>query len=134
MGKLWEIVREHIDGSPYPPSERQVAKRLGISPTALANWRSPRSLPGAENLRSLARLTGVPYAQVLRAALEDAGYLEPAQHVELLASPVASVSKPEDFDLAAHAAPVGGTDLERWDRQHGGDGEEDQDAGGIEPA
>lgn len=125
MGNLWEIVRGHIDSSMYPPSERQVAKRLGISPTALANWRNPKSLPGAENLRSLARIAGVPYVQVLQAALEDAGYLEPAP---------AESPRAEDLDLAAYAAPPGGTELEQWDRAHGGVGEEDQDSGSDEPA
>lgn len=76
MGKLWDIVQGHIDSSPYPPSERQVAARIGISPTALSNWRKPKRLPEVENLRALGRLAGVPYSDVLEAALEDTGYKE----------------------------------------------------------
>lgn len=76
MGQLWKIVQAHIDASPYPPSERQVAMKLGISPTALSNWRAPKRLPDVENLRALARLTGVPYSEVLEAALTDTGYKE----------------------------------------------------------
>jgi transcriptional regulator with XRE-family HTH domain len=76
MGQLWDIVQAHIDSSPYRPSERRVAARIGISPTALSNWRSPKRLPDVENLRALARLTGVPYSEVLEAALTDTGYKE----------------------------------------------------------
>lgn len=130
MGKLWEIVREHVDSSMYPPSERQVAKRLGISPTALANWRHPKSLPAAENLRSLARLTGQPYSRVLDAALEDAGYLAADVPTEAAVPAVGQ----EDLDLAAYVAPREGTELERWDARHAVDGEEDQDRGSDEPA
>ncbi|GII98355.1 helix-turn-helix protein [Sediminihabitans luteus] len=79
MGQLWDIVQAHIDSAPYPPSERQVAARLGISPTALAKWREPKRLPDVENLRSLARLAGVPYRSVLGAALADTGYEEREQ-------------------------------------------------------
>jgi transcriptional regulator with XRE-family HTH domain len=77
---LWGIVQRHIDAAPYPPSVRQVALRIGISPQALWNWRTPRALPSVENLRALSSVTGTPYAEVLDAALRDAGYL-PAEDV-----------------------------------------------------
>jgi transcriptional regulator with XRE-family HTH domain len=78
VGKLWDVVQEHIDGEPYRVSIRQVAAKLDMSPTALSNWRQPRSLPEAAHLRALANLTGTPYLRVLDAALEDAGYLPKA--------------------------------------------------------
>jgi transcriptional regulator with XRE-family HTH domain len=78
MGKLWDVVQAHMDGEPYRVSQRQVALKLGISPTALGNWRQLRSLPEADHLRALANLTGTPYLRVLDAALEDAGYLPKA--------------------------------------------------------
>lgn len=74
MGKLWDIVQAHRDAQKYPPSERQIARALDISPTALSNWREPKALPSAKNLRALAQLAGVPYSAVLEAALEDTGY------------------------------------------------------------
>lgn len=76
MGKLWELLQRHIDGEKYPPSERQVAARLGVSPTTLGNWRDPRKLPSRENLQAIADLVGVRYAVVLDAALRDTGYHE----------------------------------------------------------
>lgn len=74
MGKLWDIVQAHIDAQPYGVSQRRLAASLGISPTALGNWREPKALPDPVNLHALATLTGTPYSRVLDAALEDAGY------------------------------------------------------------
>lgn len=76
MGKLWELLQRHIDAAPYPPSERQVAARLNVSPTTLANWREPKKLPSRENLQAIADLVGVRYSVVLDAALYDTGYHE----------------------------------------------------------
>ncbi|MFB7890275.1 hypothetical protein ACFCZ3_19715 [Cellulosimicrobium cellulans] len=78
-GRLWALVQEHRDAQPYPPSDRAIAARLGISPTALANWRGPSRLPERRNLEALARLVGVPYRKVLSAALVDAGYIDPEE-------------------------------------------------------
>ncbi len=78
MGKLWEIVQRHIDQQPYGVSQRQLAGKLGMSPTALGNWRELKALPTPANLHALANLTGTPYLRVLDAALEDAGYIPKA--------------------------------------------------------
>jgi transcriptional regulator with XRE-family HTH domain len=76
MGKLWELLQRHIDGEKYPPSERQVAARLGVSPSTLGGWRDLRRLPSRETLQAIADLVGVRYAVVLDAALRDTGYHE----------------------------------------------------------
>lgn len=91
MGRLWDIVQRHIDEAPYPPSERQVAAKLGVSPTTLANWREPRKLPSRENLEAIAALAGVRYSVVLDAALYDTGYHESGQVVTLRHRPVTTI-------------------------------------------
>lgn len=83
MGKLWELLQRHINSSPYPPSERQVAAKLGVAPATLGNWRDPKNLPTRENLQAIADLIGVRYSVVLDAALYDTGYHESAQVVHL---------------------------------------------------
>lgn len=76
MGRLYDIIQDHIDAqAPYKPSVRQVAAQLGVSPTTVANWRHIKELPRVEHLESVARLTGVPFNDVSRAAMFDAGYL-----------------------------------------------------------
>jgi transcriptional regulator with XRE-family HTH domain len=83
MGKIWELLQRHIDNAPYPPSERAVAHKLGVSPTTLGNWKDPKKLPSRENLQAIADLVGVRYSVVLDAALYDTGYHEGAAVVHL---------------------------------------------------
>lgn len=110
MGRLWELIQRHIDNAPYPPSERTLARKLGVSPTTLGNWRDPKKLPSRENLQAIADLVGVRYSVVLDAALMDTGYHEasPASVVPLRPRPVTTI----EADLRVAIA-----NLEDWDRQ-----------------
>lgn len=78
MGKLYDIIQQHMDAQPYGVSQRQVAIKLDVSPTTLKNWQTPTKLIDKEHLQAIARLTGVPYLRVLDALLEDIGYLSEA--------------------------------------------------------
>lgn len=98
MGRLWDIVQRHIDEAPYPPSERTIARKLGVSPTTLGNWRDPKKLPSRENLEAIAALAGVRYSVVLDAALYDTGYHEASG-----VSPVEEVEAQRQTLLAALA-------------------------------
>lgn len=91
MGKLWELLQRHIDGEKYPPSERQVAARLGVAPNTLGKWRNPKALPSRENLQAIADLVGVRYSVVLDAALYDTGYHEGARVIPLRHRPITTI-------------------------------------------
>lgn len=74
MGRLYDIIQAHIDAqAPYPPSVRQVAIQLGVSPTTVANWRDIKRIPDTPHLEAIARLTGTPLRTVFNAAAFDAG-------------------------------------------------------------
>lgn len=75
MGKFYELIQQHIDAQPYPVTERQVARRLGVSQTTLHNWRTPKKLIEKDHLIAVSELTGVRYGRVLDALLEDIDYL-----------------------------------------------------------
>ena len=92
MGALYDYVQRHIDSQSYPPSGRDVAKAIGISPTALAGWRELKHLPAEKHLRSAARVFGVGYVELLTAALQDT-YL----HAE---------ASTDELDLIGRLAPV----------------------------
>lgn len=77
MGRLYELIQAHIDAQPYAVSDRQIAQRLGVSPTTLKNWRTPVKLIDKEHLDAISAVTGVPYLRVLDALLEDIGYIPP---------------------------------------------------------
>lgn len=83
MGRLWDLVQRHIDEADYPPSERELAKKLGVTHTALRYWREPKAMPSRQSLEAIARLIGVRYSVVLDAALYDTGYHEAAQVIPL---------------------------------------------------
>lgn len=76
MGKLYDLIQEHIDAQPYPVSERQVALAIGVTQTTLKNWREPKKLIDKEHLLAIARITRNPYHRVLDALLEDIGYID----------------------------------------------------------
>lgn len=82
MGHLYDIIEKHMDSQGYPVSQRQVAQRLGVAPTTLKNWQTPRELIEKEHLVAIARLTGVPYQRVLDALLADIDYLHEQEKPE----------------------------------------------------
>lgn len=75
VGKFFDLIQEHIDSQPYHVTERQVARRLGVSQTTLTNWRTPKKLIDKPHIVAVSELTGVRYGRVLDALLEDIGYL-----------------------------------------------------------
>lgn len=77
MGQLWEMYEAYLRRhNPYPPSLRKVAGQVGLSPTALGNWRHGLDgMPRRRSLLAFADLTGNPYSRVVDAALADSRYL-----------------------------------------------------------
>lgn len=76
MGKLYDLIQEHIDAQPYEVSARQVAKAIGVTQTTLSNWREPKTVIAKKHLLSIARVTRNPYHRVLDALLEDIDLLD----------------------------------------------------------
>lgn len=89
MGRLYDLIQEHIDGQMYPVSERQIAKAIGVTPTALSNWRNPKRLIEKKHLLAIARVTRNPYSTVLYALLEDINYLHEGGGGDGEAAPIA---------------------------------------------
>lgn len=77
MGRLYDLIQEYVDRQKYPPSERQLAKEIGVTQTTLKNWRTPKGMISKAHLESIAKVTGNPYATVRNAWLEDVGLLNP---------------------------------------------------------
>lgn len=76
-GHLWAVIQEWIDDHHYAPTQRQLAKRIGVSHGSITEWKYARSFPGPRALERLAAEMRVPYERVLDAALKDAGYRTP---------------------------------------------------------
>lgn len=81
-GRLWAIVQEWMDSIPYPPSQRKLAGRLGVSASAVTDWKYGEGFPEPVHLKALASEIGVPYERVLDAVLIDRGYRTPRPSAE----------------------------------------------------
>jgi transcriptional regulator with XRE-family HTH domain len=77
MGRLYDLIQEHIDSQRYEVREAQVARELGVTQTTLSNWREPKGMVKKEHLEAIARVTQNPYRVVRDAWLEDVGLLHP---------------------------------------------------------
>lgn len=76
-GHLWALIQRWMDATPRPyraPSQRDLADRLGVSPTTISDWKYREGFPRPEHLEDLAVEIGVPYEVVLDAVLRDRGY------------------------------------------------------------
>lgn len=78
LGKFYDLVQQHIDAQEYPPSEREVARKLDVTPSTLANWRNPKQLIAKRHIIAVSELAGVRYERARDALLEDIGYLTEA--------------------------------------------------------
>lgn len=75
MGRLFDLIQEHIDSQPYEVNLAQVAKRIGVSRQTVLNWRTPTKLISKKHLVAISDVTGQRYSTVLDALLDDIGYL-----------------------------------------------------------
>lgn len=80
---LWAEVQAWLDVLPYPPSQSKLARRLGVTPNAVSEWKHGDSKPKPENLQALAdEMAPVAgpdiYTRLLAALNRDQGY-EPDQ-------------------------------------------------------
>jgi transcriptional regulator with XRE-family HTH domain len=85
VSHLWTVVQEWLGLLPYPPSQSRLAQRLGVSRSAVSDWKKGTSSPAAAHLRALAtemQTVAGPdiYARLLEAVNQDQGYLPAAGH------------------------------------------------------
>ena len=80
VSHLWTVVQDWLELLPYPPNQSKIAERLGVSRSAVSDWKKGVSSPGATHLRALAtemQTVAGPdvYARLLEAVNQDQGYL-----------------------------------------------------------
>ena len=83
VSHLWAVVQAWLELLPYPPNQSKLAQRLGVSRSAVSDWKKGVSSPGAQHLRALAiEMQSVlgpdVYARLLEAVNQDQGYLPAA--------------------------------------------------------
>lgn len=82
MSKLWALVQVYLD-SQGGMSARALARKTGVSPQTLDQWKTSRPEPG--NLRRLARAIDTPYDVLLAAVMADQGYRTNEELMSVLA-------------------------------------------------
>ena len=73
--EVWGLIQAWMDSMPYPPSQRKLAERIGVSPGLISDWKYGESMPSPDLVKALADEIGVRYERVLDAFLADHGYL-----------------------------------------------------------
>ena len=80
--RLVELI-DWFKGSHPEISDAEIARRTGMTPANLSQWRSNglRGWPARARLDALALTIGRPYREILDAALSDTGYADGANSV-----------------------------------------------------
>lgn len=75
-GALWSLIQGHLDRTAI--TERAFARQSGLKHQTLNAWkhRAPHQLPHRRSLNQIAGTLGIPYLEVLAAALYDAGFVD----------------------------------------------------------
>lgn len=72
---LWALIEEWRDAQLFPVSQAALADKVGITRSAMSQWKKGQATPTPENLRSLSRVTRIQYDRLLEAVVRDMGYM-----------------------------------------------------------
>lgn len=72
---LWAMLDDYLARASV--SEAALARQVGIKPQTLSSWkhRGYKTPPEPQTLRTIARVVGAEYSDVLSAVLKDTGYV-----------------------------------------------------------
>ena len=71
---LWVLVQDWLDGQRFAPTQSKLAKEIGVSRTALSDWKYGKSKPTPDHLAKLVEATGIRNQAFLDAINRDMGY------------------------------------------------------------
>jgi hypothetical protein len=85
---LWDVIQAYMDDPKhrYPPKPADLARETGVSDQVLSKWKARPTLPSPDQLIRVARGTGIPYADLLMAAVRGKGYVPPSTRKEVEAA------------------------------------------------
>ncbi|MGZ3337093.1 MAG: helix-turn-helix domain-containing protein [Isosphaeraceae bacterium] len=70
---LWARIQRHMDETRYNPKAADLARETGVSEQVLSKWRAKPVMPETALLLAFSRGTGIPYGELLCAAMEGRG-------------------------------------------------------------
>ena len=86
--RLWKLIQQWRDAQFFPVSQAQLADKLGVTRSAVSQWKLGQSRPTPANLRDLARLTRIPYEDLRIAVVEDLGYVQEEVGSDVRSAPI----------------------------------------------
>lgn len=142
---VWQVVERWLEGVPFPPNQSKIAEHVGVSRSAVSDWKSGKTRPAPEHLRALGQMMAPqlgPEVHVMlsMALLEDLGYgvdtsVNGVLKVilgETAAANFGTSHEPESIrDAVEHMLSLV-DERRRGDQRRGGDGDADT-AGGPAP-
>lgn len=73
---LWALIQEWRDAQFFPVSQAKLAEKIGITRSAMSQWKNGQVRPTPANLRELHKVTRIDYERLLDAVVRDMGYLD----------------------------------------------------------
>ncbi|WP_370291528.1 helix-turn-helix domain-containing protein [Nocardioides sp.] len=77
--RVWQIVEQWLDVVPFPPNQSKIAEHIGVTRSAVSDWKSGKTRPAPEHLRALGQMMAPQlgpdvHVRLSVALLEDMGY------------------------------------------------------------
>lgn len=114
--QVWALIQQYMDSQLVRVSQAGVAAAVGVERSALSQWKYGQATPRPEHLRSLQRVTRIPYRLFLDALLVDMGYLDAEEMMGNAQHPAAIVRQSDDDSgTAPSRAPVMEAEVEARD-------------------
>lgn len=74
---VWALIQQWMDAQFFRVSQAQLAEKIGVSRSALSQWKTGQARPRPEHLRALHRATRIDYDLLVEAVVQDMGYRDP---------------------------------------------------------
>lgn len=77
---VWRIIQQWLDLQRFPPSQSKLGEAVGVSRSAVSDWKSGKTRPAPDTLKRLAALMAPTlgkdvYLELVMAVVEDMGYI-----------------------------------------------------------
>jgi transcriptional regulator with XRE-family HTH domain len=104
VSHVWRIVQEWRDLQRFPPSQSRLAAAVGVSRSAVSDWKSGKTRPTPDNIDRLAQLMEPTLGKDVQlrlavAVICDMGYIVDTQYEDGLSFLRANLSESERADV-----------------------------------
>lgn len=72
--QIWALIQEWMDAQFFTVTQAQLAQKVGVSRSALSQWKTGQARPKPEHLMELHRVTRIDYDLLVEALVQDLGY------------------------------------------------------------